>query len=262
MAADGNWCTPPDSPSKARHKVISSSYEHAISDNDWYWDWHHDIREVECDEPTPSVELVNKLRAQDCVSSSLPVEIGRSPPIPTPPREQDQPPPHLRSSEPTYRDKTSRLQEDSGLGVGASKDMDDLPSMSGKSVLVAASNPTVVGFTPAYQTSYETTQISSLPGTTSLDDSVVLSPPTSNSKTPKSIEDVGDKLTNYAPVDPTKHSGNQTGAEEDNVGCLNYLTTSFGEVTTVKSQETDDSIVSDLVRGQMISLNFCLFMFD
>lgn len=251
MAGDGNWCTPPDSPSKARHGIISSSYEHAISDNDWYWDWHHDTREDECDELTPAGELANKLRTEG-LSSSLPVEIPRSPPIPTPPREQvyDQPPPHLRLSDPARHDKISISQQDSGvsgLGVGGPKNIDDFPNVTGKSVLVsAASNPTAVGFTPAYQTSYETTQIASLPGShraKSVGDSVVLLPPKSgSSKAPKSIEDVGHKLKQYAPVDLMKDSNEQIGSEEYDIGCFNYLTP-FGE-PKLKSQE---DVVSDLV---------------
>ena len=230
MATDGNWCTPPDSPSKARHAMVSSSYENAISDNDWYWDWHHDTREEECDEFTPAAEFPSKLNTQN-LSSSLPVEIERSPPIPTPPREQvyDQPPPHLRSSDPEHHDRVNISQQDSGvsgLGVGAPRDISDFPNVSGKSVLVASSSPTTVGFSPAYQASYETTQIASLPGsrrTASVDDSVILLPPKSSSKAPKSIEDVGHKLAQYAPVDP--HTRNQAGNEEYyDVGCFNYLT--------------------------------------
>ena len=250
MAADGNWCTPPDSPSKARHGMISSSYEHAISDNDWYWDWHHDTREEdECDEMTSGELEIHKLN----LSSSLP---ARSPPIPTPPREHvyDQPPPHLRSSDPIH--KISISQQDSGvsglggLGVGAPKVIDDLPNVTGKSVLVAASNPTAVGFTPAYQpsSSYETTQIASLPGSRrakSVGDAVVLLPPKANSKVPKSIEDVGHKLAKYAPVEPLKIDKHQIGSEEYDVGCFNYLTP-FGEAK-LKAQEDAEISVSGLV---------------
>lgn len=247
MAADGNWCTPPDSPSKARHGMISSSYEHAISDNDWYWDWHHDTREEdECDESTSGELESNKHN----LSSSLP---ARSPPIPTPPREHvhDQPPPHLRSSDPIH--KISISQQDSGvggLGAGAAKVIDDFPNVTGKSVLVAASNPTTVGFTPAYQpsSSYETTQIASLPGSRrakSVGDTVVLLPPKSNSKAPKSIEDVGNQLSHYAPVEPLKLDKHQIGHEEYDVGCFNYLTP-FGEAN-LKAQEDAEISVSSLV---------------
>ena len=255
MANDGNWCTPPDSPSKARHGMISSSYEHAISENDWYWDWHHDTREEEeCDEST-SGELENN---KHNLSSSLP---ARSPPIPTPPREQyDQPPPHLRSSDPIH--KTSTSQQDSGvsgLGVGASKVIDDFPNVTGKSILVAASNPTTVGFTPAYQlsSSYETTQIASLPGSRrakSVGDAVILLPPKSNSKAPKSIEDVGHKLAKYAPVESLKLDKHQIGGEEYDVGCFNYLTP-FGEAK-LKAQEDSEISVSGLV-GYHVK-TFCL----
>lgn len=256
MAADGNWCTPPDSPSKARRGVISSSYEYAISDNDWYWDWHHDTREDDCDEVTnPSAELASKSRAQN-LSSSLPVEIERTPPVPTP-RDQlhvhDQPPPHLRSSDPTHHDTVSISQEDSnisGLGVGAPKDINDFPNAAGKSVLVAASSPTTVGFSPAYQTSYETTQISSLPGsrrTASVDDTVVLLPPKSgSSKAPRSIEDVGMKLAQYAPDDPLKHKQQVEGEEYDDVGCFNYLTP-FGEPKLKSKEDAEISSKDDLL---------------
>ena len=263
MATDGNWCTPPDSPSKARHGMISSSYEHAISDSDWYWDWHHDTREEEGDELTPAAEFASKLNAQN-LSSSLPLEIERSPPMPTPPREQiyDQPPPHLRSSDPGHNDKVNISQQDSGisgLGVGPHKDVGDFPSVDGKSVLVAASAPTTVGFSPAYQPSYETTQIASLPGsrrTASVDDSVILLPPKSSSKAPKSIEDVGQKLAQYAPVDP--HANQQIGGEEYDVGCFNYLTP-FGE-TKLKSKEDAEISVSDLfIKSDNVrNLAFCI----
>lgn len=258
MAGDGNWCTPPDSPSKARHGVISSSYEHAISDNDWYWDWHHDTREDDGDEVTLSAELASKSRTKN-LSSSLPVE--RSPPIPTPPREQlhDQPPPHLRSSDPAHHERVSISQQDSGvsgLGVGTSKDIDDFPNVTGKSVLVAASKPTAIGFSPAYQTSYETTQIASLPGsrrTASVDDSVVVLPPKSSSKGPKSIEDVGHKLAQYAPV---KHNEQQVEGEEFfDVGCFNYLTP-FGE-TKLKSKEDAETSVSGLAKNMKMLISLC-----
>lgn len=262
MAGDGNWCTPPDSPSKARHGMISASYEHAISDNDWYWDWHHDTREDECNDAT------SKLRTQ-ILSSSLPVEIQRSPPIPTP-REQahDQPPPHLRSSDPIDPDKTSISQQlDDGIsarGVGALKDVDDFPNVSGKSVLVAASNPAVVGFSPAYKTPCETTQIASLPGSRragSVDDSVILLPPksSSSSKAPKSIEDVGHKLENYAPIDPAKYA-NQFGGEGYDVGCFNYLTP-FGE-PKLRSQDDAENSVSNLASYSKSTIIIASFVLD
>ena len=247
MAADGNWCTPPDSPSKAHRGVISSSYEHAISDNDWYWDWHHDTREEEeCDELT-SGELASSTQN---LSSSLP---ARSPPIPTPPREHiyDQPPPHLRSSDPIHQISISQQDSGvSGLGVGTTKVIDDFSNVTGKSVLVAASDPTTVGFTPAYQpsSSYETTQIASLPGSRrakSIGDAVVLLPPKSNSKAPKSIEDVGHKLAKYAPIEPLKLDMHRIGGEEYDVGCFNYLTP-FGEAK-LKAQEDAEISVSGLV---------------
>jgi len=262
MAADSNWSTPPDSPSKTHRGVISSSYEHAVSDHDWYWDWHHDIREEECDEVTPSVELANRLRTRG-LSSSLPVEIERSPPIPTS-REQvhDQPPPHLRSSDLVYHEKTSISQRDSGIsgiGVGAPKDIDDFPNVSGKSILVAASKPTTVGFSPAYQTSYETTQIASLPGsrrTASVGDSVILLPPKSSSKAPRSIEDVGHKLANYAPTDMQK---NQIAAEEYDIGCFNYLKP-FGEAKLKSKEDVDGNKIS--VSGLITWLRRYIFFMD
>ena len=246
MAADGNWCTPPDSPSKTP-RMISSSYENAISDNDWYWDWHHDAREDDdCDEETGG-ELTDNSSAQN-LSSSLP---ARSPPIPTPPREQvhDQPPPHLRLSDPVKQGKISMSQQDSGVGVP--KRINDFPSVTGKSVLVAASDPTAVGFTPAYQPSgsYETTQIASLPGTRRAksvgDPSVVLLPPKSKSKPPKSIEDVGHILENYAPNDPAKLDKSQIGGEEYDIGCFNYLAP-FGEAK-LKLQEDNEISVSGVL---------------
>ena len=252
MAADGNWCTPPDSPSKARHGMISSSYEHAISDNDWYWDWHHDTREDDDCEEVTTGELTDKSNTQS-LSTSLPT---RSPPIPTPRREQvhEQPPPHLRLSDPVQHEKISMSQQDSGvsgMGVGVPRRIDDFPSVTGKSVLVAASDPTTVGFTPAYQPSgsYETTQIASLPGTRRAksvgDSSVVLLPPKSKNKPPKSIEDVGHNLENYAPIDPAKLDKSQIGGEDYEVGCFNYLAP-FGEAK-LKSQEVNEISVSGVL---------------
>ncbi|XP_065887809.1 5'-AMP-activated protein kinase subunit gamma-1-like isoform X2 [Dysidea avara] len=213
MAADGNWCTPPDSPSTAHRGVVSSSYEHAIQDNDWYWDWQHET------------------------------QIQRSPPIATPPVGQVSvpPPAHVMSSDQIYQGK---LNQDSGINSMTQKDFDNVPN---NNILVAASSPTSVGFTPAYPTHYDTTQISSLPGaqkSSSGNDSVVLQPPTSHGKVRStSIEEAGKKLAEYAPA----KKGEGIMHPEAIPGCLTYLM-SYGE----QSDTQDGSILTkeddDLLR--------------
>jgi len=228
MAADGNWCTPPDSPSTAHHGVVSSSYQHAIQDNDWYWDWQHETR----DEGT---EVPDEQSNNQVMSTSLPVEIQRSPPITTPPVGQVSvpPPAHVMSSDQIYQGK---LDKDSGINSMTQKDFDDIPN---NNILVAASSPTSVGFTSTHQTHYDTTQISSLPGarnSTSGNDSVVLQPPTSHGKARStSIEEAGKKLSEYAPA----KNGEEIMHPEAIPGCLTYLM-SYGE----QSDTQDGSIVS------------------
>ena len=230
MAADGNWCTPPDSPSTAHRGVVSSSYEHAIQDNDWYWDWQHETRE---DDTEITDEQASKLNNQ-VMSTSLPVEIQRSPPIATPPVGQVSvpPPAHVMSSDQIYQGK---LNQDSGINSMTQKDFDNVPN---NNILVAASSPTSVGFTPAYPTHYDTTQISSLPGaqkSSSGNDSVVLQPPTSHGKVRStSIEEAGKKLAEYAPA----KKGEGIMHPEAIPGCLTYLM-SYGE----QSDTQDGSIV-------------------
>jgi len=231
MAADGNWCTPPDSPSIAHRGVVSSSYEHAIQDSDWYWDWQHETRD---DGTEISDEQASQLKNQ-VISTSLPVEIQRSPPITTPPVVQVSvpPPAHVMSSDQIYQGK---LDKDSGINSMTQKDFDDVPN---NNILVAASSPTSVGFTPTYQAHYETTQISSLPGTrnsTPGNDSVVLQPPTSHGKARStSIEEAGKKLSEYAPAKDEEG----IMPPETIPGCLNYLM-SYGE----QADTRDGSIVS------------------
>lgn len=232
MAGEGNWCTPPDSPSKHHRHVVSSSYENAIKD-DWYWDWQHEIREEDAVVPDGQESKLSDV----VLSTSLPAEIQRTPPTSTPPVGQVSvpPPAHVMSSDQIYQ---AKLNQDSGINSMTQKDFDDVPN---NNVLVAATSPTTVGFTPAYQTPYDTTQVSSLPGarkSTPSDDPVVVLPPKSHGKSRStSIEEAGKKLSEYAPA----KEGEGIMNPEAIPGCLTYLM-SYGE----QSDTQDGSIVSHL----------------